>query len=44
MRPGGVGISRMIDRLVTDFPDPDSPTMPSVSPRSQVEAHAVDGA
>src|SRR5438093_8265719 len=33
MRPGGLGISRMIDRLVTDFPDPDSPTMPSVSPR-----------
>ena len=33
MRPGGVGISRMIDRFVTDLPDPDSPTMPSVSPR-----------
>ena len=23
----------MIDRFVTDLPDPDSPTMPSVSPR-----------
>ena len=33
MRPGGVGTSRMIDRLVTDLPEPDSPTMPSVSPR-----------
>ena len=28
MRPGGDGISRMIDRLVTDLPEPDSPTMP----------------
>ena len=35
MRPGGVGMSRMIDRLVTDLPDPDSPTMPRVSPRSR---------
>ena len=26
----------MIDRLSTDFPDPDSPTMPSVRPRSRV--------
>ena len=42
MRPGGVGMSRMIDRFVTDLPEPDSPTMPSVSPRRQVEAHAVD--
>src|SRR2546423_768388 len=24
---------RMIERLVTDFPEPDSPTMPKVSPR-----------
>ena len=35
MRPGGLGISRMIDRFVTDLPDPDSPTMPSVSPRAR---------
>ena len=34
MRPGGLGMSRMIDRLVTDLPEPDSPTMPSVSPRN----------
>ena len=33
MRPGGVGMSRMIERFVTDLPEPDSPTMPSVSPR-----------
>src|SRR4051812_29736907 len=33
MRPGGSWMSRMIERFVTDFPDPDSPTMPSVSPR-----------
>src|SRR5438105_8316917 len=26
-------MSRMIERLVTDFPEPDSPTMPKVSPR-----------
>ena len=38
MRPGGVGISRMIDRFVTDLPEPDSPTMPSVSPRATIEA------
>src|SRR6266850_4181638 len=31
MRPGG-GISRMTLKAVTDFPHPDSPTMPSVSP------------
>src|SRR5688572_33293668 len=35
MRPGGVGINLMIERFVTDFPDPDSPTMPSVSPRER---------
>src|SRR5215510_12723967 len=28
-------MSRMIERFVTDLPDPDSPTMPSVSPRSR---------
>ena len=40
--PGGLGIRRMIERFVTDLPEPDSPTMPSVSPRSQVEADAVN--
>src|SRR5881396_2333238 len=33
MRPGGVGISRMMLSAVTLFPEPDSPTIPSVSPR-----------
>src|SRR5256712_10819364 len=33
MRPGGVGISRMMLGAVTLLPEPDSPTMPSVSPR-----------
>ena len=32
MRPGGLGISRRIDSAVTLLPQPDSPTMPSVSP------------
>ena len=32
MRPGGVGIRRMIDSAVTLLPQPDSPTTPSVSP------------
>jgi len=32
MRPGGCGMSRMTLSAVTDFPEPDSPTMPSVSP------------
>ena len=32
--PGGSGISRRIDSAVTDLPQPDSPTMPSVSPAS----------
>ena len=32
MRPGGLGTRRMIDSDVTDLPQPDSPTMPSVSP------------
>src|SRR5437763_7788166 len=31
--PGGLGMRRMIERFVTDFPEPDSPTMPKVSPR-----------
>ena len=34
IRPGGIGISRMTDSAVTDLPDPDSPTMPSVEPLS----------
>ena len=32
MRPGGFGTSRMMESDVTDLPQPDSPTMPSVSP------------
>src|SRR2546423_15472116 len=28
---------RMIERLVTDFPEPDSPTMPKVSPRFRLK-------
>src|SRR5207237_8859362 len=31
--PGGSRINRIIERFATDFPDPDSPTMPRVSPR-----------
>src|SRR5207302_9407922 len=30
--PGGSGIRRISERFATDLPDPDSPTMPSVSP------------
>ena len=41
--PGGSGISRMIERAVTDLPDPDSPTSPKVSPRCDGEGHAIDG-
>ena len=37
MRPGGLGTSRMIDSDVTDLPQPDSPTMPSVSPGARVK-------
>ena len=33
MWPGGEGTRRMMDRLVTDLPQPDSPTIPKVSPR-----------
>ena len=33
MRPPGSGTSRKMDRQVIDLPEPDSPTMPSVSPR-----------
>src|SRR5690606_14083382 len=35
MRPGGVGMRRITDRLVTDLPEPDSPTTARVSPRSR---------
>jgi hypothetical protein len=35
MRPGGVAIRRITERLVTDLPEPDSPTTPSVSPLSR---------
>ena len=31
-------------RASVDLPQPDSPTMPSVSPLLHLEAHAVDGA
>src|SRR5215475_14456595 len=34
MRPGGCGMSRMIESAVTLLPQPDSPTTPSVSPLS----------
>ena len=34
MRPGGIGIKRMIESALTDLPEPDSPTMPSVEPLS----------
>ena len=30
--PGGLGINLLIDIEVTDFPDPDSPTIPNTSP------------
>ena len=33
MRPPGSGTRRRIDKHVIDLPEPDSPTMPSVSPR-----------
>ena len=32
IRPGGLGINRMIDRAETLLPQPLSPTRPSVSP------------
>src|SRR6266853_728451 len=34
IRPGGCGTKPRSERHVTDLPDPDSPTIPSVSPRS----------
>ena len=46
-RAGDLGRARAADPCtaidVTDLPEPDSPTMPSTSPRSQVEAHAAHG-
>ena len=44
MRPVSGAISRRIDSAVTDLPQPDSPTMPSVSPGREIERDAVDGA
>jgi hypothetical protein len=35
--PGGSAIRPMIERLVTDLPEPDSPTTASVSPASSVK-------
>ncbi len=35
MRPAGLGNRPMMDRLVTDLPEPDSPTIASVSPRAR---------
>ena len=35
MRPVSGGIRRRIESAVTDLPQPDSPTMPSVSPRAR---------
>ena len=35
-RPGGSGIRRSTDSAPTDLPQPDSPTMPTVSPSSTV--------
>ena len=34
MRPGGSGINRITLKEVTLFPEPDSPTIPKVFPRS----------
>ena len=39
--PGGWTMP-MIELAVTDLPQPDSPTIPSVCPRSSVERDAVD--
>ena len=40
--PGGMGIRRRIDSMVTDLPQPLSPTTARVSPSSSVEGDAVD--
>jgi len=42
--PGGSGIRRISDNAVTDFPEPDSPTIPRVSPLVKIEGDAVDRA
>src|SRR6476660_7038034 len=34
MRPGGIGINPRMERAPTLLPQPDSPTIPSISPRS----------
>ena len=41
IRPGG-SISRRIEKPITDFPPPDSPTRPTTSPFAHVETHAID--
>src|SRR5687768_2217682 len=38
MRPGGCGTSPMMESAVTLLPQPDSPTMPSVRPRSRLKS------
>ena len=43
IRPAGLGSSRMIARLVTLLPQPDSPTRPRRSPSAELERDAVDG-
>ena len=43
MRPGGCGIRPRIDIVLTLLPEPDSPTIPSVSPGIDVVRDAVDG-
>ena len=40
---GGSRRSRSSAAQVTDLPEPDSPTMPRLSPRVEVEAHAAHG-
>ena len=35
--PGGFGIKRIAEREVTDLPEPDSPTIPIVSPLLSVK-------
>ena len=42
IRPGGSGTSRMIDSALTLLPQPDSPTIASVSPRRTRERDVVD--
>ena len=41
MRPGGSGISRISDSAVMLLPQPDSPTIASVSPEATLEVDAV---